>query len=98
MTISRMISAGAVALAVLSSAALAQQARTGTIIAINRLNSTVSISPTQNGTVGSAAGATSDEFKVQSGISLESLHAGDRVSFSASSGDGPKTITKIDRQ
>jgi hypothetical protein len=98
MTISRIIFAGAVAFAVVSSAALAQQARNGTVTGINRLNSTISISQPQDGTVGSTAGVTTEEFKVQSGVSLESLHAGDRVSFSAAGGEGAKTITKIDRQ
>ena len=97
MTIPKIISAGMIALAAVSSAALAQQAHTGTITELNRLNSTVSIRPAQNGTVGANSGGASEEFKVQSGISLETLHAGDRVSFSISGGDGAKTITKIER-
>jgi Cu/Ag efflux protein CusF len=97
MTIPKIISAGLVALAAVSSAALAQQARTGTITELNRLNSTISIRPAQNGTVGANTAGTSEEFKVQSGISLEQLHAGDRVSFSTSGEDGAKTITKIER-
>ena len=98
MTMSRIMSAGVVALAIVSSAASAQQTRNGTITGINRLNGTISIGQTQTGTVGSGAGTASEEFKVQSGVSLETLHAGDRVSFSASDTDGTKTITKIDRQ
>jgi hypothetical protein len=97
MTIPRIISAGVIALAAVSSAALAQQAHNGTITELNRLNSTISIRPTQNGTVGANAGGAAEEFKIQSGISLETLHAGDRVSFSTSGGDGTKTITKIER-
>jgi len=97
MTIPKIISAGVVGLAIVSSAALAQQAHTGMITQLNRLNSTISIRPTQDGTVGANAGGAAEEFKVQSGISLETLHAGDRVSFSTSDGDGTKTITKIER-
>ena len=96
MKIARMI--GAAALVVVSSAALAQQARTGTITGINRLNNTVAIRQTQNGTVGANTGDTAEEFKVGNGISLETLHAGDRVSFSASGAGGTETITKIERQ
>lgn len=98
MTIPKIISVGAIALATLSSAAFAQQARNGTVTEINRLNSTISIRQMQEGTVGSSASTDAEQFKVQSGISLEALHAGDRVNFSTSSGDGSKTITKLDRQ
>jgi hypothetical protein len=97
MTLVRTISSGAAVLAVLSSAALAQQARTGTITEINRLNNTIAIRQTQNGTVGSNSAGSSEAFKVGSGISLEAWHAGDRVSYSASGADGAKTITKLER-
>jgi Cu/Ag efflux protein CusF len=98
MKIVRNISIGAVALVVLSSAALAQQPRTGIVTGINRLNNTVAIRQAQNGTVGANTGDVAEEFKVGNGVSLETLHAGDRVSYSASGADGVKTITKIDRQ
>src|ERR1700678_69182 len=98
MTISKILSVGVVALAIVSSAAFAQQARNGTITGINRLNNTVAIRQTQDGTVGANTGGAAEEFKVGSGVSLDSLHAGDRVSFSASGSDEAKTITKIDRQ
>ena len=96
MKIARMI--GAAAFVVVSSAALAQQARTGTITGINRLNNTIAIRQTQNGTVGANTGDAAEEFKVGSGISLETLHAGDRVSFSVSGAGGAEMVTKIDRQ
>ncbi len=98
MSLTRVISAGAVAFLAASSPALAQQAHTGTIIQINRLNSTIAIRQTQNGTVGANTTGATEEFKVDSGISLETLHAGDRISYSASGADGSQTITKIDRQ
>ena len=89
---------GAALLVVVSSATFAQQVSMGTVVGINRLNNTVAIRQTQNGTVGANTGDAAEEFKVGSGVSLEALHAGDRVSFSASEAGGAKTITKIDRQ
>jgi Cu/Ag efflux protein CusF len=98
MKIARIVSVGAAAFFVLSSAAFAQQARTGVVTGINRLNNTVAIRQTQDGTVGANTGGAAEEFKVGSGVSLETLHAGDRISFSASDSDGTMTITRIDRQ
>jgi hypothetical protein len=97
MILARSISVGAAAFVVASSAAFAQQAHTGTITEINRLNNTLAIRQTQNGTVGSNASGPSEAFKVGSGISLDAWHAGDRVSYSASGAEGAKTITKIER-
>jgi hypothetical protein len=98
MTIARVMSVGMAVLAISGSAALAQQARTGMVTQINRLNNTVAIRQVQNGTVGANTAGAVEEFKVGSGISLDALHAGDRVSYSASDGDGAKTLTKIERQ
>jgi Cu/Ag efflux protein CusF len=94
--------AGAAALAI-SSAALAQQALTGTVTKVDRVNATVTIQQTQKGSVGaSSAGASSggatEEFKVEGGLLFDSLHAGDKVSFSATGTGGVKTITKIQKQ
>ena len=93
----KIISVGAAAFVAVSTAALAEQPHSGTITQINRLNNTVSIRQTQNGTVGSNAAGTSEDFKVGSGVSLDSWHAGDHVSYSASGADGAKTINKIER-
>ena len=98
MKIAKLLSAGAAALAIVGSAALAQQAATGTITGINRLNGTIAIQRTQSGTVGANAGGAAEEFKVQAGLSLEDLHAGDKVSFSASEAGGTRTITKLQKQ
>lgn len=98
MTISKILSAGAVALTFISSAALAQQAMTGTITGINRLNGTIAIQRTQSGTVGANTGGAAEEFKVQGGLSLEDLHAGDKVSFSSTDTGGTRTITKLQKQ
>ena len=93
----RIISVGAAAFLAVSSAAFAEQSSTGTITQVNRLNNTIAIRPTQNGTVGANANSSSEQFKVGSGISMDAWHAGDHVSYSASGDDGAKTITKIDR-
>jgi len=98
MTIAKILSAGAVALTFIGSAALAQQAVTGTITGINRLNGTIAIQRTQSGTVGANTGGAAEEFKVQGGLSLEDLHAGDKVSFSAAQTGDIRTITKLQKQ
>jgi hypothetical protein len=99
MKIATMLSAGIAALIIQSSAGFAQQTLTGTITGINRINDTIAIKQTQSGTVGANTGGAAEEFKVQKGLSLEDLHAGNRVSFSAATGsDGIKTITKLEKQ
>ncbi|MGD0847662.1 copper-binding protein [Bradyrhizobium sp.] len=98
MKIARILSAGIAALAIAGSAAVAQQALTGTITGINRINDTVAIKQTQSGTVGANTGGAAEEFKVQKGQSLEDLHAGDKVSFSVTQTDGTRTITKLQKQ
>ena len=99
MKIATILSAGFAALMIQSSAGWAQQTLTGTITGINRLNETIAIQQTQSGTVGANTGGAAEEFKVQKGQSLEDLHAGNRVSFSATTGpDGSRTITKLQKQ
>ena len=99
MKIATMLSAGIAALVIQSSAGWAQQTLTGTITGINRLNETIAIQQTQSGTVGANTGGAAEEFKVQKGQSLEDLHAGNKVSFSATAGsDGIRTITKLQKQ
>jgi hypothetical protein len=98
MKIARILSAGTVALAILGSAALAQQPLTGMITGINRINGTIAIQRTQSGTVGANTGGAAEEFKVQGGLSLEDLHAGDKVSFAITETGGTKTVTKLQKQ
>jgi len=93
----RIILAGSAALTVISSATFAQQALTGTVTAINRISGTIAIQQTQSGTVGTGTGGAAEEFKVQDGV-LNTLHAGDKVTFSATETGGTKTITKIEKQ
>ena len=98
MKIVKILSVGIAALTITGSAAWAQQALTGTITGINRLNDTIAIRQTQSGTVGANTGGAAEEFKVQKGQSLEDLHAGDRVTFSVTEISGARIITKLQRQ
>jgi Cu/Ag efflux protein CusF len=97
MNIAKIMLAGIAAL-IINSAALAQQALNGTITGLNRINGTITIQQTQSGTVGANAGSAAQEFKVQDGLSLDDLHAGNRVTFSVTEKDGIKTITKLQKQ
>jgi Cu/Ag efflux protein CusF len=95
MNLAKMMLAGAM-LAAVPSMTLAQQSLTGTVIGIDRLSGTIGIQLTQGGTVGAGGGgATEQEYKAPEGM-LENVHAGDKISFSASEIGGKKTITKID--
>lgn len=97
MKIPRIILAGT-AVTIISSAALAQEALTGTVTQVDRIHRTVAIRQAQAGTVGANTGGAAEEFKVQDGLSLDALHAGDKVTFSASQAGGVKTITKFQPQ
>jgi hypothetical protein len=97
MKIATIVLAGTMSVAVVGSAALAQEARKGMITGVNRLNGTVAIQETQQGTVGAATKGAAQSYKVQSGLSLEDWHAGDLVAFTTA-GDGPaRTITKLEK-
>jgi Copper binding periplasmic protein CusF len=98
MKIAKMILAGAFALPLISSATLAQQALTGTVTQIDRINGTVAIRQTQGGTTGTNSGGPAEEFKAPRGFSLDTLHAGDRVSFSVTEANGIKTLVKLEKQ
>jgi Cu/Ag efflux protein CusF len=96
MRLAKTIFAGSM-LTLISSVALAQQALTGTVTTINRISGTIAIQQTQSGTVGANSGGATEQFKVQGDL-LNTLHAGDKVKFSASEAGGTKTITKIEKQ
>jgi Cu/Ag efflux protein CusF len=98
MRLATIILAGTAALTITGSAALAQQALTGTITKIDRTNGTLAIQQTQSGTVGANSGGATEEFKLQDGLSLNDWHAGDRVNYSAAQTAGIKTITKLQKQ
>ena len=87
----------------LGSAASAQEAMTGTVTRIDRLDGTVAVqlqkTPTQSGTVGANTGGPAEELKTKvQGNLLNVLHAGDRVKFSLTETGGTKTISNLERQ
>jgi hypothetical protein len=84
-------------LAAISSVALAQQALTGTVTTIDRINGTIAIQQMPNGTVGASSGGATQQFRVQGSL-LDTLHAGDRGTFSVSETGGAKTITGFEKQ
>jgi hypothetical protein len=98
MRLSRIILAGAAALTIVGSAALAQEPLTGVVTKLDRLHGSLAIERTPTGTTGASAGGAVEEFKVPEGLSLENLHAGDRITFSMTHTGGIKTITKFEKQ
>src|SRR5450631_4893938 len=98
MKIAKIILASAAAVAFMSSAALAQQALTGSITKVDESNGKITIQQTQSGTVGANSGGASDEFKVQDGLLFNAVQAGDKVVFTATDIGGVKTITKLQKQ
>jgi hypothetical protein len=101
MKMTGIILAGCAAFISLSSAASAQQAMTGTVTRIDRIDGIVAIQlqRTQSGTVGANTGGPAEELKTKvQGNLLNTLHAGDRVKFSLTDANGTRTITNIERQ
>jgi hypothetical protein len=54
----------------------------------------------QKGTVGSNAGGAGalQEYKAKDAAMLEAVHAGDRVTYSATATNGTGTLTKLQKQ
>jgi Cu/Ag efflux protein CusF len=98
MKAAKIVLVGVAAAALFISAATAQQNTTGMITKIDRLNGMVSIQPVQSGTVGANTAGAAQDFKVPDAGLLESVHAGDRVTFSTTDDNGVKTITKLQKQ
>ena len=98
MTIPKIMLAGAAAITIVSVPAFAEQALTGMVTKIDRINRTVSIQQTQSGTVGANTAGSAQEFKAKDGLSLEEVHAGDAVNYSTTDAGGIMTITKLERQ
>jgi hypothetical protein len=95
----KFILAGAALMSMLASSAFADD-MTGMVTAINRLSNTISIQQTQKGTVGGSAGGagTLQQYKAKDAAMLDAVHAGDRVTYSASDTDGTGTLTKLQKQ
>ena len=97
MNIAKIMLAGTAALTIVSSAALAQQTLSGTLTQIDRIKGTITIQQEQSGTIGASNGGGAEEFKAQIGLSLDAVHAGDKVSYSIKEEGGIKTITKLQK-
>jgi Cu/Ag efflux protein CusF len=95
MKLAKLVLAGVATLMLTGSAALAQEDQNGQVTKVNRLNNTVAIRPIQSGTVGANTAGTEQEFKVKDGVSLEDLHAGNRITYSVTETGGTKTLTKF---
>lgn len=95
----RFILAGAAAITMIASSAFADD-MTGMVTRIDRLNNTISIQETQKGTVGGSAGGAGalQQFKAKDAAMLDAVHAGDRVTYSATGTDGSGTLTKLQKQ
>ncbi|WP_375159312.1 copper-binding protein [Bradyrhizobium sp. RDT46] len=91
--------AGAAALSLLATSALADD-MTGMVMRIDRLNGTISIQQTQKGTVGASTGSAGalQEYKAKDAAMLDAVHAGDRVNYSATDNNGTGTLTKLQKQ
>lgn len=99
MKIANIVLAGiAVLIVISSSTALAQQALTGVITKIDRIQGMIAIQGEQSGTVGANTGRTAEEFKAQDRSSLDAVHVGDKVTYSITETGGTKTITKLQKQ
>jgi Cu/Ag efflux protein CusF len=97
MKIAKMVFATAT-IAIIGSSAMAQQALTGAITKLDEAKGTITIQPTQSGTVGANTGGAAEDFKVQDGLLFNAFQAGDKVVFTATDVGGVKTITKLEKQ
>jgi Cu/Ag efflux protein CusF len=68
MKIAKIISAGAAAVALIGSGALAQQSLSGSITKVDEANGKITIQQTQSGTVGANTSGAAEDFKVQDGL------------------------------
>ena len=98
MKIAKIIFAGTAVFTIIGSAALAQQEKTGMVTKLDRIHGIVAIQQMPTGTVGASTGGAVEEFKAPDGLSLDTLHAGDSITFSTTETGGVKTITKFEKQ
>ena len=82
-------------LTIAGSAAFAEDELRGQVTQVNRLTNTVAIRPIQEGTVGANIAGSEQQFKVKDGVSLEDLHAGNRITYSVSESGGTRMVTKF---
>jgi hypothetical protein len=89
------IAASGAVLAVLGSAAWADQSFTGTVTVLDRLNNELAIKQAPAGqTTGANAAGEVQKFKMKGAIP-ETLHAEDKVTVSYTEANGVKTITDV---
>ena len=66
---------------------------------IDQANGRISLQHNQGGTVGAANAADMvDEYKIQNGLALNGLQAGDPVAYTEDQVRGVWTVTKIKKQ
>ena len=98
----KLLLAGTAAVILLGSAASAEdqkpQDQKGQVTKVNRLNNTIAVRPIQDGTVGANTAGAEQEFRVKDGVSLEELHAGNRITYSVTDSGGAKTVTGFKKE
>jgi Cu/Ag efflux protein CusF len=80
----------------IGASAFAQQTLTGTVAGLDEQRGTITIRPTQSGTVGESGAA--QEFKANDGLLFNALRPGDKVTFTVAKTNGTNTITKLSKQ
>lgn len=96
--LAKVILAGTATLMLAGASVSAQENQTGQVTKVNRLDNTVAIRPVQSGTVGANTGGAEQEFKVKDGVSLEDLHAGNRITYSVTETGGTRILTSFKKQ
>lgn len=95
MAVAKMILASVAVVTIVSTGALAQVAQTGRITKLNSDGRIVLEHP-RNGQAG--APTVVDDFKLQDGLAVSALKAGDNVNFTAEQVGGVWTVTKIQKR
>src|SRR5262249_4403279 len=96
--LAKFVIAGTATLMLAGTTVSAQEDQTGQVTRVNRLDNTVAIRPIQSGTVGANTAGAEQQFKVKDGVSLEDLHAGNRITYSVTETGGTKTLTGFKKQ
>jgi Cu/Ag efflux protein CusF len=98
MKISRIAVACIAALTIAATAASAQQVLKGSVTKVDEANGKITIESTPAGTVGASGAGNTEDFKVQDGLLFNALQSGDKVTFTAETINGAKTITKLQKE
>jgi Cu/Ag efflux protein CusF len=95
MAIAKMILASAAAVTIASTAALAQVTQPGRITKLDP-KGMITLEHPRNGRAGEPT--VTDSFKVQDGLAVDALKAGDKVVFTAAQVGGVWTVMRIQKQ